>query len=116
MKAIEAGATLWEQDPIFRRPNSRKTDKEVYKIEIAEDGPRMKVHYKRYSAEYDEWKMRDEVIVSAPPTLDRPDFHPITELACLIKKRLLPSRHQDSSVCVQMMDLMNYKQEGNQEG
>ena len=100
VKAIEAGATLWEQDPIFRRPNSKKTDK-VYEIEIAEEnGPRVKVHYKGYSADYDEWKMRDEVIVSASPTLDRPDFHPITELACLIKKRLLPSRHQDSAVSV----------------
>ena len=56
--------------------------------------------FSRYSADYDEWKMRDEVIVSASPTLDRPDFHPITELACLIKKRLLLSRHQESAVSV----------------
>ena len=73
----------------------------LYDIEvIEEDGPRVKVHYIGYDSTYDEWKLKEEIALrAAKPTTD---FHPFTELACQIKRKLHPSRHEDPGVRLQV--------------
>ena len=88
-------------------PRKRATTErnKFYEVEIVEEkGALVKVHYTGYSSNYDEWKPKDEVV------LNKPNFHesteqewsPVTELACSIKKRLLPSRSDDPEVRIQI--------------
>ena len=83
------------------RPRQRK-DTKLYDVEvIEEDGARVKVHYIGYGSELDEWKPREEVTLK-PQDIMHTDFHPLTELACQIKKSLLPSKHEDPTVRIQV--------------
>lgn len=83
-------------------PRKERKDK-LYEIEIvAEDGPRVKVHYLGYESKYDEWKLKDEVVLKQPENSICRDFHPLTELACQIKRKLHPSRHEDPDVRIQV--------------
>ena len=75
-----------------RIPIKAKT-KERHQVEvIKEDGARVKVHYIGYGSEFDEWKPREEVTLKPQDKIMHTDFHPHTELACQIKKSLLPSK------------------------
>ena len=45
------------------RKKRQRKDK-LYEIGIvAEDGPRVKIHYTGYDPKYDEWKLKDEVVL-----------------------------------------------------
>ena len=57
------------------------------------------MHYCGYSSQYDEWRPKAE-ITYAKPTFQPSDnpYSPLTELACMIKKRLLPRRSDDPEV------------------
>ena len=88
-------------EPHTQKQSTASRRKNLYDVEvIEEDGAKVKIHYIGYSTKYDEWKSRDEVILKKPRMAT--DFHPLTELACQIKKRLLPSRHQDPSIRIQV--------------
>ena len=74
----------------------------LYDIDILEeDGAQVKIHYKGYHHTFDEWRPKDQVVLKKPE-IAPVDFHPITELACQTKKRLLPSRHEDPAVRIQV--------------
>ena len=65
-KCIEAA---FQDNTVFETKTRRKQNT-VYEIEvIKEDGPRVKVHYIGYSAKYDEWKLRYEVLLKQPRTM-----------------------------------------------
>lgn len=93
-----------------RRPRNPKPSNQLYEIEVIDrDGPRVKIHYTGYSHSYDEWRMRSEIEYKKPSfsELDDEDdedetFSPLRELACSIKKKLIPSRHQDPAVRIQI--------------
>ena len=61
------------------------------------------MHYCGYSSQYDEWRPKAE-ITYAKPTFRPSDnpYSPLTELACMIKKRLLPKRSDDPEVRIQV--------------
>ena len=72
----------------------------------------MKVHYCGYSSQYDEWRPKTEVTY-AKPTFQPSDhpYSPLTELACMIKKRLLPRRSDDVEVRIQVpCDLPSFQE------
>ena len=63
------------------------------------------MHYTGYSSEYDEWKEKGDIVFSKPvfpPTITEEPISPLTELACAIKKKLLPSRSEDPEVRIQL--------------
>lgn len=77
----------------------------LYEIEVLkEKGSQVKVHYTGYGSEYDEWKEKSDVIFSKPafPSDVEQPIPSLTHLACVIKKRLLPSRSDDPEVRIQM--------------
>ena len=50
-----------------RKTRSGKQADNLYEIEVvAEDGPRIKVHYVGYGAVYDEWKHKNDIIINKP--------------------------------------------------
>ena len=50
-----------------RKTRSEKQADNLYEIEVvAEDGPRIKVHYVGYGAVYDEWKHKNDIILNKP--------------------------------------------------
>ena len=52
----------------------------------------MKIHYKGYSNCHDEWRLKSEIkYINKPPSSEVP-FNLLSELACLIKNKLKPSR------------------------
>ena len=101
-KGLEATVSHCDLSPP-RRKNSSKN--QLYDIEIIDqDGSRVKVHYIGYSSEYDEWKPKTEVKYVAPTftsVTDEP-FSPLKELACSIKRKLLPCRSGDPDVRIQV--------------
>lgn len=88
----------------LKQKRKKDSNTKLYDIEvIAEDGHQVKVHYCGYSSEYDEWKPRVDVQYIKPNFESRDDkFSPLTELACSIKRRLLPSRSGDPEVRIQV--------------
>ena len=64
----------------------------------------MKVHYCGYGSQYDEWKPKEEMELMIPQYSERDEveWSPVTELACCIKKRLLPSRSEDPEIHIQI--------------
>ena len=78
----------------------------LYDIEvIEEDGGQVKVHYKGYGSEYDEWKPKTEIVLRGPEffgNVAEESFSPLTELARCIKKRLLPTKSDDPEVRIQI--------------
>ena len=99
-KAIESADN--NIDVALPRKRRTKEDK-LYETEVvAEDGPRVKVHYTGYDSKFDEWKSKEDIVLRQPETPQMCEFHPITELACQIKKKLLPSRHVDPDVRIQV--------------
>ena len=78
---------LPRREAIHKRSN-------LYEVEVVEEkGALVKVHYTGYSSIYDEWKPKDEVVLNKPNFFDsdEQEWSPVTELACSIKKHLLPS-------------------------
>ena len=109
-KAIQ----LAEQIPTapLLRPRRIRTQNEAYQIEIVEEqGGRVKVHYIiGYGKEYDEWKPKDDIIINKPvfdSNEDPGEVSPLTELACTIKKKLLPSKVEDTLVRIQVPKSMS---------
>lgn len=102
-KSLEAIAI----DPSHFRLKKRgkESTKKLYNIEIVEeDGARVKVHYCGYGSQYDEWKPKEEVVLMIPQYYEggELEWSPVTELACCIKKRLLPSRSEDPDIRIQI--------------
>ena len=90
----------------------RETKNRLYDITIVEEnGSQVKVHYCGYSSQYDEWKAKSEVVYNKPKFNDiEQDYSALTELACSIKKGLLPSRKEDPEVRIQVLfDLTSFK-------
>ena len=85
------------------QPRKRSKKNQLYEIEVVEE-QQVKVHYCGYSSDYDEWKPKSEVKHITPTFQPAADDHfsPLTELACSIKKKLLPSRHGDLEVRIQV--------------
>ena len=103
-RSVEASATAVGTQHL---PRKKKASKDrLYEIEIIEEeGTQVKVHYTGYSSEYDEWKEKNDVVFSKPvfpPTNTEQPISPLTELACTIKKKLLPSRSEDPEVRIQL--------------
>ena len=72
---------------------------------VAENGTEVKVHYVGYGSEYDKWKPRTEIVNTKPDFgsgCSEREYSPLTELACCIKKRFLPTRSDDPDVRVQV--------------
>ena len=91
----------------LRLPRRKAESKnKLYDIEIvAENGPEVKVHYVGYASEYDEWKPRAEIVHTKPDFgsgCSELEYSPLTELACCINKRLLPSHNDDPDVRIQV--------------
>lgn len=79
---------------------SRAADKTLYDIEIvAEEGSKVKIHYVGYDVKFDEWRPKEEIELKKPKLVTQ-DFSPLTELACQIKRKLAPTRHQDPAVII----------------
>ena len=72
----------------------------------------MKVHYCGYSSQYDEWRPKAEVSYAKPTFQPSDDpYSTLTELACMIKKRLLPRRSDDPEVRIQVpCDLPSFQE------
>lgn len=98
--AVEASTS----DLMFTLPRKcrqSQNKQQLYDIEIIEEeGSKVKIHYIGYDSRFDEWKPKEEVVLKKPQDLVR-DFDPLTELACQIKRRLVPSRHDDPDVRIQ---------------
>ena len=75
--------------------NSRK----LYNVEVNEERENhVKIHYKGYSNCHDEWRLKSEIkYVNKPPSSEVP-FNLLSEVACLIKNQLKPSRKEDPFV------------------
>ena len=98
--AAAVAAQLEALSPPPRQRQIARADM-LYDIEvIEEDGPRVKVHYIGYDSTYDEWKPKEEIALRAAKRTT--DFHPFTEFACQIKRKLNPSRHGDPGVRLQV--------------
>ena len=110
-KNIEASAVSPSHFNLRQQRRQQASKKKTYDIEIVEDESRVKVHYCEYSSEFDEWKLKSEVMY-AKPTFEPSEqqFSPLTELACAIKKRLLPRCSDDPEVRIQVpCDLRSFR-------
>ena len=109
-KSVEACASA-DSTRLGRRQTQNNS--KLYEIEIIErKGSQVKVHYTDYGSEYDEWKEESEVVYSKPsfPLDEHQSISPLTELACAIKKKLLPSRSEDPDVRIQIScDVASFK-------
>ena len=87
-----------------RERRERESKNKLYSIEIVEEGAFVKVHYRGYESKYDEWKRKEEVVLMKPSfsVNTEIEWSPITELACSIKKCLLPSQSEDPDVRIQI--------------
>ena len=89
-----------------RLPRKQATNaKKLYEVEVVEEkGALVKVHYTGYSSHFDEWKPKEEVVLNKPnfQKSTEQEWSAVTELACSIKKRLLPSRSEDPEVRIQI--------------
>ena len=99
--SIAAVEATYSQAPSLQPRKACPSD-HVFDIEvIAEEGHRVKIHYIGYDSSFDEWKTKEEIILRKPVGLTT-DFHPLTELACQIKRKLYPSRHESPDVRIQI--------------
>ena len=74
-------------------------------MEVVEEKEALvKVHYTGYSRHFDEWNPKEEVVLNRPnfQKSTEQEWSAITELACSIKKPLLPSRSEDPEVWIQI--------------
>ena len=102
-KSLEAISIDHKQ--MGRKKSIKESKNKLYEIEIMEeDGANVKVHYSGYASIYDEWKPKHEVVLMKPDYSDsvESEWSPLTELACSIKKRLLPSRSEDPEIRIQV--------------
>lgn len=109
-KSLESSITAAYIQHLPRKIKQARID---YEIEIIEEGSRVKVHYTGYSSQYDEWKEKNDIVISKPdfPLTDAEQpISPLTELACTIKKKVLPSRSEDPEVRIQLpCDLSSFQ-------
>ena len=82
-RSVEATAS----SPVLEKVKERRekvSKNKLYDIEIVkEEGAYVKVHYCGYDSKYDEWKMKEEVVLVKPqfPLESGVKWSPITELA-----------------------------------
>ena len=86
------------------RPKKTESKNRLYDIQVvAESGAQVKVHYIGYDSKYDEWKPRLEVVHTKPDFgTQEVAYSPLTEIACCIKRRLLPSHSDDPDIRIQV--------------
>ena len=103
--SVEASTTANYTLP---RPQKEKKS-QLYDVEILEEaGAQVKVHYVGYGNEFDEWRPRVEIVLNKPSfshqtTVEHAEpTSPLTNLACCILKRLMPSRSESPDVRIQV--------------
>ena len=89
-KFVEASATSSQYDGSLSTRKARSKN-QLYEIEVVdEEGSKVKIHYRGYSEEYDEWKLKSEIQYIKPRfDQDDDDFSPLTDLARAIERKLL---------------------------
>ena len=104
-KNIEASLVSPSHFNLRQQRRQQASKNKPYDIEIVEeDWSRVKVHYCGYSSEFDEWKLKSEVMYAKPTFKpSEQQFSPLTELACAIKKWLLPRRSDDPEVRIHVL-------------
>lgn len=78
----------------------------MYEIENVEEdeNDRVMIHYVGYSERYDEWRSRDDITIRPDriTSVQEPITSPFATLACMIKKKLVPSR-EDPAIRIQLL-------------
>ena len=97
--------------PQASKKSNKKADK-LYHIEVVEEEEgKVKVHYTGYSSDFDEWKLKKDIVSSRPDFDGTGAYSSLTELACRIKKALYPGRKTDPDVQIEVpIDLSSFKE------
>ena len=85
--------------PRAKRSSMKHDPDQLYAIEIVQEENRVKIHYTGYSAKYDEWRSREDILESTVAPPERYKLLDINELlAYAIKSSLVSGRDRDPSI------------------